>query len=279
MDWLAHDEVELDTLPAWAAAAADVRRLRGLEVRLAPEGLVLVRSRRASAMRWEDVLVLARPEHARLLVAAARKPPRPPWFEIADRDVDALATAMRARLEAVDQGGYRQPRARPATMSDEQVLAAVLSRAPLPGAVEIAAPAPGVFTSAAVGGAVGAIALSFYGVILGPVGLGVAAGVGALGGGLLVGGLQHRRKRKAGRVLVLTPDGFVGGLDGQAVRAVGWRAVGRFVEGYDPFGVPALVVLDREGGVLARVPERYFAMPLSVIVAVAEAYRVRASPA
>lgn len=279
MDWLAHDEIELEALPAWARAAALVRRARAVEVRCGQEGLVLLRGGRASAVRWEDVLVLVRPERSRLFVAAARRPPRVPWFELAGPELDAIEEVLRTRLEANEQRGYRQPRAARPAMEPEQVLAAVLAREPVPGAVEIAAPSPGVLRSGAIGAAVGGGTLGFYGLLFGPVGLAVAAGIGAVSGGLLMGGIEHRRKRLAGRVLVLTPDAFVGGLDGARVRVVPWRAVGRFVAGRDPLGSPALEVHDPDGVVLARCPARYFGVPLHVIVAIAEAYRRRIAPA
>ncbi len=278
MDWLEHDEVELDALPPWARDAQTTRRARAIEVRFGPEGLAVVRGKRASALRWEDVLVLVRPERARLLVAAARRPPRPPWFELAGPAVEEIEVALRTRLEAVDQRGYRQPRRSRAVLDPEQVLAAVLAREAVPGAVEIPAATPGVARSSAIGATVGGGTMAFYGLLFGPVGMAVAAGVGALTGGVLMGGIEYRRKRTAGRVLVLTPDAFVGGLDGQKVRSVGWSEVGRFIEGADPLGEPALEVLGRDGVVLARVPARYFGAPLHVIVAVAEAYRRRTAP-
>ncbi|MCA9607390.1 MAG: hypothetical protein KC619_17410 [Myxococcales bacterium] len=160
----------------------------------------------------------------------------------------------------------------------DQVLASVLAHEPLPGAVEIPAATPGVVRSSAIGATVGGGTMAFYGLLFGPLGLAIAAGVGALSGGLLMGGIEYRRKRTAGRVLVLTPDAFVGGLDGQRVRAFAWAEVGRFIEGIDPLGSPALEVVGIDGGMLARVPARYFGAPLHVIVAVAEAYRSRTTP-
>ncbi|MEZ4340664.1 MAG: hypothetical protein R3B82_28925, partial [Sandaracinaceae bacterium] len=214
----------------------------------------------------------------RLLVAAARRPPKPPWFELAGPSVVAIATAIQTRLDAVDHRGYRQPRRSRVALDPEHVLTTVLAREPLPGAVEIPAATPGVVRSSAIGATVGGGTMAFYGLLFGPLGLAIAAGVGALSGGLLMGGIEYRRKRTAGRVLVLTPDAFVGGLDGQRVRAFAWAEVGRFIEGIDPLGSPALEVVGIDGGMLARVPARYFGAPLHVIVAVAEAYRSRTTP-
>jgi len=277
VDWLAQDEVERDALPAWARLDTPGQDGRPYEVRVFGEGLLLSRGRRHSALRWEEVLVPVRlDDPRRLLVAAARRPPRPPWFELAGMDVAAIESAVRSRLEAVDHRGYRERRRAIEPIPVDQVLTAVLARQPLPGAVEIPPATPGVLRSGALGATVGGGTLGFYGMLFGPTGMLAAAGVGLVGGALLMGGIEIARKRSAGRVLVLTPDGFVGGLDGQNVRAIPWDRIGRFADGLDRFGNDALEVLDAEGRVLARVIARYFGRPLDVIVAVAEAYRRRA---
>lgn len=278
MEWLEYDEVEPEALPQWARNATDHHDGRPYSVRIAPEGLALVRGRRASAVRWQDILVPIRlDEPRRLLIATARRPPHPPWFELAGEDVAAIERALRARFDALDHRGYRQKRQRVEPIPADQVLGSVLAREPLPGAVEIPAATPGIARSTVMGAAVGGGTLAFYGVLFGPLGMVAAAGVGALGGGLLMGGIELARKRAAGRVLVLTPDAFVGGLDGQDVRAVPWFRVGRFAAGFDAVGADALEVLAPDQQVLARVAARFFGKPLDVIVAVAEAYRQRAS--
>ncbi len=278
MDWLQYDEVELAALPDWAQSAAESRDGKPYDVRICQDGLALLRGRRASALRWEDVLVPIRLEDPRrLLIAAARKPPRTPWFEVGGADVDAIERALRARLEAVGHRGYRQRRRHVARIPPEQVLASVLAREPLPGAVEIPAATPSISRSSAIGASVGGMTLGFYGLAFGPVGMAIAAGVGALGGGMLMAGVEYARKRAAGRVLVLTPDAFVAGLDGQQVRAVPWQQVGRFAAGIDLVGIDALEVFGHDRQVIARVAARFFGAPLDVIVAVAEAYRQRAS--
>ncbi|MCB9595390.1 MAG: hypothetical protein H6719_21905 [Sandaracinaceae bacterium] len=278
MDWLEHDEADPASLPKWAQAASEVHRAKGLEVRVGAEGVVLARGRRASAVRWEDVLVLVRLGARQLLLSAARRPPLPPWFEIVGPAVDTIERTLRTRLDAIDHRGYREVRRRRVHIPADQVLASVLAHEPLPGAVEIPGASLGVFRSAAIGATVGGGVLAFYGMFFGPVGMAIAAGVGLVGGGSLLGGIEHARQRKAGRVLVLTPDAFVGGLDGESVRAVSWGDVGEFVAGVDPLGSPALEVRGPSGDVLARTPARYFARSLDVIVAVAEAYRRRHSP-
>lgn len=278
MDWLEHDEVERSALPAWARADAPARDGHPYEIRIFGEGLRLSRGRRHSAVRWDEVLVPVRlDDPRRLLVAAARRPPRAPWFELGGLDVADIERAVRGRLEAIDHRGYRQRRRTVEPVPIDEVLTAVLAREPLPGAVEIPPAMPGVLRSGAIGATVGGGTLGFYGMLFGPTGMLAAAGVGVIGGGLLMGGIELGRKRMAKRVLVLTPDGFVGGFDGENVRAIPWDRIGRFAAGVDPQGVDALEVLDADERPVARVTARYFGMPLDVIVAVAEAYRRRAS--
>lgn len=279
MDWLAYDEVDPEQLPEWARRPAQALDGKPYRVQLYPEGLCLRRGRRASAVRWEDILVPIRVENPRrLLLAAARQPPRPPWFELAGLEVAEIEEVVRTRLDAIEHRGYRERRrARPVLPADE-VLAQVLARRRLPGAVEIPAATPSVLKSAFLGASVGAASLGLYGLAFGFEGLLAAAGVGALGGGSLLGGVELLRKRTAGRVLVLTPDAFVGGLDGESVRAVPWSRVGRFTEGVLPdTGESALEVFGTEQRLIARSLARYFGAPLDVIVAVAEAYRRRAT--
>lgn len=278
MEWLEHDEAPRDALPKWASAGGDVLDGKPYRVTVRPEGLVLRRSRGVSAVRWEELLVPIRLENPRrLLVAAARRPPRPPWFELGGRDVAKIEQAVQSRLDSLDSRGYRQRRRQRAVRTPNEILTAVLSNQPLPGAVEVPIATPSFVWSAVIGGTVGGVTLAFYGMVAGPTGMLVLGGLGALGGAGLVSGVECLQKRRAGRVLVLTPDGFVGGLDGRSVRAIPWNRVGRFVDGVDGAGRRALEVFDHERRRLARVDARWFGAPLGVIVAVAEAYRRRAS--
>lgn len=274
MEWLEHDEVDEASLPEWARR--DSRELDGrpYAVRVYPEGVRLLKGRKASALRWEDILVPIRVDDPRrLLLAAARRPPRPPWFELAGRDVAEIEQVVRTRLEAIEHRGYRERRRRRDPMPPDEVLTQVLARRELPGAVEIPAATPSVLKSTLIGATVGAASLGLYGLAFGIGGLLAAGGIGALGGGGLLGGVELFRKRTAGRVLVLTPDAFVGGLDGESVRAVPWPQVGRFTEGVDDNGADALEVWSVEERLVARTAARWFGAPLDVIVAVAEAYR------
>ncbi len=278
VEWLAHDEVEPAALPDWAQRDAAAMDGRPFKVRVFAEGVVLRRGRKASAVRWEEILVpIALTDPGRLLLAAPRRPPRPPWFELAGADVDEIQKVVRTRLDAIEHRGYRDRRRRRDPLPPDEVLTQVLARRELPGAVEIPAATPSVMRSSLIGAAVGAAALGLYGLAFGPVGLLVAGGVGALGGGGVVGGVELLRKKTTGRVLVLTPDAFVGGLDGQSVRAVDWSRVSRFTEGFTDHGAPALEVFGVDSTRLARTEARFFGASLDVIVAVAEAYRRRAT--
>jgi hypothetical protein len=279
MDWLSHDGVGRDALPEWARARGDVLDGHPYEVTVRPEGLVLANGAVATALRWDEVLAPIRLERPRrLLLAAARRPPKLPWLELEGRDIDAIERIVHSRLAAMKQGSYRErPRARP-VLSPEEVLASVLAHRALPGAVEIPAADPNARSTMWSAAGAGAVLLGHFGAAVG--GLTTAAvgiALGGLAGATAAGALAlMRRNARAGRVLVLTPDAFVGGLDGRSVRAVPWSGVGRFARRAAYGGESALEVVGPTGELIARVGERYFGSPLDVIVAVAEAYRRRA---
>lgn len=278
MEWLAHDEVPLDALPDWARGEGEVLDGRPYDVLVRPEGLVLTRGKLATALRWDEVLVPIRLEDPRrLLIATARRPPHAPWLELGGNDVAKIERVLRARLDAVDHRTYRERRRTRAVMPPDEVLTQVLEHRPLPGAVEIPAASPSLMRSALTGASIGGGILGLYGFAFGTLGFLVAGTAGALTGAGLLSGVELLRRRDGGRVLVLTPDGFVGGLDGTSVRAVPWFRVGRFAEGVDDTGATALEVFGPANELIARVASRFFGRPLDVIVAVAEAYRRRAS--
>ncbi|MGE0784762.1 MAG: hypothetical protein AB7S26_03665 [Sandaracinaceae bacterium] len=279
MKWLEHDEVRPAELPDWAKAAAESLEATPFRARLYPEGIVLTRGRRASAVPWADVLVPIRIDGgARLLLAVARRPPAAPWFSMTGPGVDAIDRAVRTWLDATKHVGYRartQPRA---PLPPDEVLSYVLAHRPLPGAVEIPAAAPSVWGGSLIGASVGAFALGLYGLAFGLPGLLVGGAAGALGGGGLVGGIELVRGRNVGRVLVLTPDAFVAAFSEDRPRAVPWAEVGRFAAGETERGEPAIEVFGPSGELLARSAAMHFGAPLEVMVAVAEAYRKRATP-
>lgn len=278
VEWLEHDEVDLAALPPWASGADERLDGQPYEVAVLAEGIVLRRGRLAAAVRWDEILVpIALEDPRRLLIAAPRRPPHVPWFELAGRDVERIERAVRARLEALDHHGYRERRRRRPMIPPDEVLTQVLARRPLPGAVEIPAATPSVLRSALLGGTIGGLTVGFYGLMVGTAGAMVGLGLGVVGGAGLMGVVEAVKKRTVGRVLVLTPDGFVGGLDGQSLRAVPWLRVSRFATGVDDQGRDALEVFGVDQELVARVAARWFGAPLDVIVAVAEAYRTRAS--
>ncbi|MFK7990527.1 MAG: hypothetical protein AB8I08_31185 [Sandaracinaceae bacterium] len=277
MEWLKHDDVPASELPEWATGG---ETLDGdpYRVRLLSEGIVLERGRKASALRWADILV---PIHldgsARFLLAAARHPPQPPWFDIGGADRDRIEAAVRGRLAALDERGYRGRRPARPTVAPEEILHAVLSYEAVAGAVEIPAKSGNVWRTAGVGGVLGSLTIGYYAMLIGGPVTGLVGGlVGLVGGAGITGSMEAARKSRIGRVLVLTPDGFVAGLDGGDTRAVPWSRVGQFREGMSLDGAPALEVLSPDGEVVARAAARFFGAPLSVIVPVAEAYRERA---
>lgn len=277
MEWLAHDELVPTELPAWARTDGERRDGKPYSVQICTEGLTLTRGGRGSALRWEEILVPIRlDDPRRLLISAARRPPLPPWFELGGDDVAAIERAVRIRFESVDHRGYREGPRRRTPLDPEETLASVLARQPIGGAVEIPAATANPLRSAGVGALVGGVVLGFYGAFLGPPGAIAGAALGGLGGGGLLGMRDHMRAKRAGRVLVLTPDAYVGGLDGESVRAVPWPEVGRFGAGVADGGSDALEVYSPSHEVLSRVPARFFGKPLEIIVAIAEAYRRRA---
>jgi hypothetical protein len=117
----------------------------------------------------------------------------------------------------------------------------------------------------------------------------IAAGI-AVGGAVLGASVpvvlasnwrSLRKRRTRPRVLVLAPDGCVVGLP-SGPRAFSWPEVARFEAGAQPMpqkplgpARPCLDVYLQGGECAGRIDGAWFAEPLELIVAVAEAYRVR----
>ena len=158
----------------------------------------------------------------------------------------------------------------------------MLARDPLPGGVEICSPSTYTLRSNIVAGVTGTSFAGGMGLVVGTMafptdplllfGLGGAAALA--GAGFMA--FDRLRPRVGLRILVLTPDGFVGGLDGGVVRAFLWPRVASFTNGRDALGEPALEVRAVDGSLMSRTAARFFGEPLDVVVAVAEAYRRRA---
>lgn len=271
VDWLEHDGVRPDSLPAWAR---DGEVVGGVE--LHRDGVVLSEGSDRAALPWSQILAVTRVDGA-LYVCAARRPPRPPWFVVAD-DVAAgrIERALEERRGARESYRGAAPERREA-LSPDEVRRRVLLREDLPGAIEVplGIPKPKALHHALIGAVFG----GGFGLQIGaeaeswPV-----AAVAALMTTAAFGGGMHfalwRRWSKRPRVLVMTPDAFVAGLDGGQVRAHPWSAIVGFRRGVH-FGKDALAVIDGDGSLLARVEARLFGVPLDLLIALAEAYRER----
>lgn len=251
----------------------------------APDGLSLdvagieqVTRGRATRASWRDVLGVARASGT-VYVLVPRRPPAPPWIEIdpGDRNPAELASEIRTRSE---RAGYREARIERALLEPRSLLAAVVARQELAGAVEIPArvappPRPRYEALWALGGggagliaAVALIVVLEIRYIQSPVTwLGITAGVIA---GVLFGRAIHRPPR--GRVMVLAPDGIVASLEGQ-VRAMSWDQVAAVEE---RAGAVCVTGVD---GTTRGLDTKWIDAPIPLLVAIAEAYRVRWSAA
>ncbi|MCC7540285.1 MAG: hypothetical protein IT379_28965 [Deltaproteobacteria bacterium] len=300
--WIAIDDEPAAAMPEWARVGLKRRP----EVRIGEEGIALVSSRRCSLARWSEVFGVAVLEpsrdadEARAYVLVPRRAPRPPWFEVtldmlpddvAREGLQGLARAVRERSQ---HWGYRSVRVERPRMTADELYARLLAEQAVPGAVEVpigrgpfereSTWMKGVWAIVASGG--GLLMGGYAGAIAGAIfieALGSAAAIGGLASGAAVGAIGAAAlvlkpaKGATGRVLALAPDGCVIGFR-ERVRALPWSDIMRFQDGYIPeTGRPALVVVGSHGDVLGRVDEAWFSKPIELIVAVAEAYRKRAS--
>ena len=172
-------------------------------------------------------------------------------------------------------------------MTGAELLEAILAREEIPGALEIpvgvgpqsrAAP----FQRALLGGLVGASAGFFLGALIpGMIVYTLGAG-GAIGAAFpSVGRRLWERRPGRKRVLALTPDGCVVGF-AFGVRAFTWSELSAFalvdapLQGQTHPRVPHLEVRGEDGTPLGRIAASWFDGPMPVILATAEAYRLRA---
>jgi hypothetical protein len=276
MEWLAHDEVPEGELPEWTREGGEAL---GSKLAVHREGIVHRGWRKATALPWTQVLTIVRLDHpARVLICAPRKPPRVPWIAVEGPEVSERLPAIYEQRRS-GLSGYRSgPRSQRDRLSPEEVLARVLRHEEIPGAVEVpyGADAPSIGRSLLHGGAFGIAAVVSFAPALVAVSATLAAVVVAGASVLGVGGhygMHHLRHARRGRVLVMTPDAFVGGLDGGAVRAFGWEAIRSFRTKFHE--TECLEVVGPDDRILARVPERFFGVELEVIVAIAESYGAR----
>jgi hypothetical protein len=271
-------------------------------VRFDARGLVATLGTRTVDARWEQVFGVAlvpEVQPRRAFVLVPRRPPEPPWVEIVPKDLpeelraEGLEGLARSVRERMAQRGYRSGGPTRPLLEPAALMQRVLARDEVPGALEVPVGAgPGgwwrrfldVFAGGSAGGLAGLYAGAFSGSPI--VALAVASAGAALGASVPVAlstsfeSLRARRRRP--RVLVLAPDGCVVGLpSGPEVFA--WPNVARFAaEEHPPPGResplrPCLAVHLSDGSVAGTIDGAWFAEPLPLIVAVAEAYRGRAS--
>lgn len=288
-DWIPKDEID-------ERGALGRYRVRA---RLDEDGVELTREEHATRATWSDVLgIIVLGPSAYVLVP--RAPPRPPWIEVrlsmldpSLREGGLEGFAARVR-ERVGQRGYRDAKPRGPAMDAATLMARVMDKSAIRGALEVPVGRGAQDTrsdakrlvDSGIGAGTGGVGGGYVGMLVGALaagGLGLPLEVGGWVGGVLgtvgaaaVGGvLGFRRMRTSlrGRVMVLTPDGCVIGFPG-APRAFVWGDLQSFrIERED--GHAFLVVSGIHGDVLGRIDGLWFGAPLELIHAVAEAYRAR----
>lgn len=262
-----HDRVSLGRLPSWAA---DGGESLGDEVFLHREGIVVREGRRWSAVPWDSILTVVEVRD-RALLCAPRRPPRAPWFELGSTSSARVVQAHNERRVA--RSTYRNTSTAERAVDLQRLLVRVLAREPIAGAIEVPVgrPPPSWMAPVVTSAVVGCTTLIGGALLTVPL-LGVLGGaIAAVTSGAGVRAFAVRGHRRRPRVLVLTPDAFVGGLDGGAVRAIGWNEIEGFRSARDAEG-ESLEVVDRTERVVARVAARYFGVDVDVVVAVAIAY-------
>jgi len=217
----------------------------------------------------EGVLLIARttppagPPGALLVPASALPTPPAPFVE-----------AVRSRL---DDTTYRAAPATPAPRSPagDELRTALLTRTPVPGALEVPisdSRSPWPFALPAVVGTVG------VSIVVGlPEIWGAAAVAGVVGLAQLLDRARRRSRRGRRRGLVVAPTGIVLGLAG-GPRVVSWSQVAEVrLAAAEGSAAPDLELLLVDGAPL-RVPGSRLGYPVELVAAVAYAYRRRHPP-
>ncbi len=299
---LSIDHVPEAELPAHVS---DGRLGSGDRVSFLESGLLHVEGRRATLVPWQEVLGVV--EHdGRAHVLAPRRPPREPWVAVTpamvDDAPDAIASFAKRVRERSASGGYRDAvRQRRQGLSADELVDRVRNREAVPGALEVPStiylgklghPLEGLalFGIVAAGWGVGFVGIFAIALLMGAARMhsGAEVVLQLLGFApyafLVLGAWVAVRVRRAWRaarqaelprqrVLVLAPDGCIVGFR-TGVRTLAWSEVGSFAIGRtEPNYDDGLIVRDADGTKLGEIDGGWLAVPLDVVVAVAETYR------
>ncbi|MFK8001787.1 MAG: hypothetical protein AB8H86_19485 [Polyangiales bacterium] len=215
-------------------------------------------------------------------VLCERRPPLPPWVSVtgsSDKELGELVSLVKSVRARVQERGYRQAKHQPMPLAELETK--VLGGEHVPGALEVPiGPGPGRMARMAQRVTIAGAGATLVGLV-GGVAVGAIAALGALGVGVALPHIRRRRNKRGRRVLVLTPHGCVVGLP-----------TGAWAFGYDEIGAFELVernpramntsgrgaslkISQAGGGTIGVLDGRWFGAPLPLIVAVAEAYRLR----
>lgn len=215
-------------------------------------------------------------------VLCERATPLPPWICVtgnSDQDLAELQSLVESVRARVQERGYRQAKAQP--MPRHELEAKVLQGEHVPGALEVPiGPGPGRLSRVAQRATLAGVGAAVIGLV-GGVAAGAITALGALGLGVAMPHLRSRRTKRGRRVLVLTPHGCVVGLP-SGPRAFGYDEIGPFeLVKRNPRAMSisgqqaSLKISQATGESIGILDRRWFGAPLPLIVAVAEAYRLR----
>lgn len=216
-------------------------------------------------------------------VLCERRAPLPPWICVtgqSDQDLAELHSLVESIRARVQERGYRQSKQQP--MPRSELEAKILQGEHVPGALEVPIGAgPGRLSRVAQRATMAGVGATIVG-LAGGVAAGAITALGALGLGVAMPHIRRRRAKRGRRVLVLTPHGCVVGLP-SGPRAFGYEEIGPFELVHRTSRAmrskdtqrPSLKITHATGGTIGVLDGRWFGAPLPLIVAVAEAYRLR----
>lgn len=216
-------------------------------------------------------------------VLCERDAPLPPWVSATATSEEELAQltsvveSVRARAQ---ERGYRQSKHQP--MPRAELEAKILRGEHVPGALEVPiGPGPGRLSRVVQRVTVVGVGAAIIG-IAGGVAAGALTALGALGVGVAVPHIRRRQNKRGRRVLVLTPHGCVVGLP-SGPSAFGYDEIAPFemvrrntlAMSVTDSRRASLKITRADGKTIGVLDGRWFGAPLPLIVAVAEAYRIR----